>query len=224
MQNIDYRGTSINQILEARRSQLSEELQAIQHHAENVDKAHGWAANLVCLQYDQMLGPDFKAVRNHGLAREYVAVSWTWQHSVQEDPRGGMFRITRFGECQKPSGTRNCVLERVVKYLDHSQISLFWIDQECIDQKNTGQKVQAINSMDLLYKNATKSLGLISTPILTRDSLSLIHLLMNGSLAFEDEMGVYAIRPGIGIALGLEVVALLANLAAEMWWSRAWTF
>ncbi|KAK0954933.1 hypothetical protein LTS01_023648 [Friedmanniomyces endolithicus] len=70
MQNIDDRDTSINQILETRRSQLSEESQAIQHHAENVDKAHEWAANLVCLQCVQMLGPNFKAVRNHGLARD----------------------------------------------------------------------------------------------------------------------------------------------------------
>ncbi|KAK5709765.1 hypothetical protein LTR17_019479 [Elasticomyces elasticus] len=223
MQNIDDRRTSINQILETRRSRLVEELQAIQLHTENVDKAHAWAENLLCLQYDQMLGPNLKAVRNHGLEREYVAVSWTWQHSVYEDPRSGMFRIIR-GECRKLSEIRNCVLERVVKYLSHHQISLFWIDQECIDQKDARKKVQAINSMDLVYKNATKSLALTSTPIMTSDGLCLIQILMDGGLAFEDGPGVYVMRPGISITSGLEVVTLLTSLAGDIWWSRAWTF
>ncbi|KAK4907952.1 hypothetical protein LTR49_023101, partial [Elasticomyces elasticus] len=78
--------------------------------------------------------------------------------------------------------------------------------------------------MDLVNKNATKSLGLTSTPILTSDDLCLIQILMDGGLAFEDGQGVYTMRPGISIASGLEVVTLLTSLAGDIWWSRAWTF
>jgi hypothetical protein len=51
-----------------RRSCLVLELCAIQKYAEPVEKAHEWAENLLCLQYEPQFGPRFRKISNHALS------------------------------------------------------------------------------------------------------------------------------------------------------------
>jgi len=43
--------------------------------------------------------------------------------------------------------------------------------------------------MNLVYKNATKSVGLITTPIYTNTGVHLLRLLLDGDLSCKDDSG-----------------------------------
>ena len=81
------------------------------------------------------------------------------------------------------------MLNRVVSYLEARRMDTVWIDIACIDQANPDKKAGAINSMDLVYKNATKSVGLITTPIYTNTGVQLLRLLLDGDLSYKDDSG-----------------------------------
>ena len=224
MGNNDDTLSSIRSILNDRQTQLVPALLAIAKYAEKVDKAHSWATDLRCLRDIHRPGCRFEEMCNFDLTEPYVAVSWTWQHSMHEDQAHGKFFIIDAQGNERPSGVRDSILDRVTKYIRHHDIDIFWIDKECIDQAESSQKVRAINSMDIVYKNATKSVGLLSTPILTRGGQRLMRALMSGNFATMNPEGRYVLLPHVSLSQVSKMLTLLSSLAGDVWWSRAWTF
>lgn len=72
---------------------LVSELRVIQKHALLIEKAHEWAKNLLCLRYDSSLGPHFRKIYNRSTSRKFLAVLWTREPSVWEDPKWGKYSI-----------------------------------------------------------------------------------------------------------------------------------
>ncbi|WPB07046.1 uncharacterized protein RHO25_011706 [Cercospora beticola] len=58
---------------------------------------------------------------------------------------------------------------------------MFWIDKVRINQQDKKKKKQmAVNAMDLLYKNASKAIAMLSSPIKSQTELKmLIYLLVH---------------------------------------------
>ncbi|KAI1157196.1 heterokaryon incompatibility protein-domain-containing protein [Nemania diffusa] len=148
--------------------------------------------------------------------REYVAVSYTWEFSEEEEEQescqsfGGYFiesRKTR--EPAQPSNVRDVVWERVLHYAEHVKFDTVWIDRECVDQENTKEKEAAIQNMHLVYSLSRKPIALLTHVIQTAAELDLIVSLLLGDL--KDEEG--------GAALDL-----LDKITSDLWWQRAWTF
>ena len=73
-------------------------------------------------------------------------------------------------------------MDRVVNYVSHFGLSTFWIDRECIEQKDSLVKECAMQSMDLVYRCSKRPLGILSTPLRRKSQLSLLHQMLLGKL------------------------------------------
>ncbi|KAI1162227.1 heterokaryon incompatibility protein-domain-containing protein [Nemania serpens] len=148
--------------------------------------------------------------------REYVAVSYTWAFSEEEEREescrsfGGYFIESRkTGEPAQPSNIRDVVWERVLRYADHVKCDTIWIDRECVDQDNAKEKETAIQNMHLVYSLSRQPVALLTRVIQATEELGLIVGLLLGDLKEEKE----------GAALDL-----LDEITSDLWWQRAWTF
>ncbi|KAI1142683.1 hypothetical protein F5Y05DRAFT_365706 [Hypoxylon sp. FL0543] len=150
--------------------------------------------------------------------RDYIAVSYTWEPSKQEEEEGkdeeeasGRFLIEshRTGKPPLPSDVRDGVWRRVLNYADHVDCENIWIDRECIDQDNDAEKSAMIQSMHLVYGQSKHPIALLTRPIDTAEELDLLIDLMCGEVSVEDEPAV---------------LDLLKDITSDLWWTRAWTF
>ena len=221
----DDTGDTLQQIASRSESDVVSHLLAIERHALEVRKAHAWAENPLCLAYDEASPCQFKVVRNRQLQRQFVAISWTWQPSRHESGQSGTYSAEHSHPRRiETLGIRDCVLARIIKYLSCEGLELFWIDQACIDQDDDGSKMKAMNSMDLIYKHAERTIGLLSTPIESAIELRLMVRLMNGELTVQSPRGLSAFRPRVGSGTIDRIVRTLKRLTEDDWWKRAWVF
>ncbi|KAI1112492.1 heterokaryon incompatibility protein-domain-containing protein [Nemania sp. NC0429] len=155
-------------------------------------------------------------VNDDDRGRDYVAVSYTWETSDEEEQQescrsfGGYFIESRkTGEPAQPSNIRDVVWERVLRYAEHVNCDTIWIDRECVDQDNTKEKEAAIQNMHLVYSLSRRPVALLTHVIQAAEELSLLVGLLSGDLKEEKE------------AAALE---LLDEITSDLWWQRAWTF
>jgi hypothetical protein len=147
--------------------------------------------------------------------REYVAVSYTWDFSEEEEEEscqsfGGYFIESRkTGEPAQPSDVRDSVWERVLRYAEHVKCETIWIDRECVDQGNAKEKETAIQNMHLVYSLSRRPIALLTHVIETAEELDLLVSLLLGDIRAVEE------------AAALE---LLDEITSDLWWQRAWTF
>jgi hypothetical protein len=228
----DDRHKMLKDLLDLRQSSIVSELLAIEQHAEPVEKAHKWARDLLCLRYRASSDHCFRKTHNYALKHNFVAVSWTRQPSARESSESGKYSVEHPHEYGRGKTVmqrnlldiRNSVLDRVVSYLEARNMDTFWIDKACINQTNAKQKAEAINSMDLVYKNATKSVGLLSTPIYATTGAQLLGRLLNGDLSFEDDSGNFQIYHNVPDKTVVKTIRILKALVQDSWWDRAWIY
>ncbi|KAI0540743.1 heterokaryon incompatibility protein-domain-containing protein [Xylaria digitata] len=148
--------------------------------------------------------------------REYVAVSYTWDFSEEEETQescqsfGGYFIESRkTGEPAQPSNVRDVVLERALRYAEHVKCETIWIDRECVNQDNAKEKEMAIQNMHLVYSLSRRPIALLTRVIKTAEELDLIVSLLFRDLKEEEETAA---------------LSLLDEITSDLWWQRAWTF
>ena len=145
--------------------------------------------------------------------REYVAVSYTWDFSEEEEEQdsgrnfGGYYVESRkTGELAQPSNVRDVVWGRVLRYAAHVKCNTIWIDRECVDQDNAREKETAIQNMHLVYSLSRRPIALLTHVIQTTEELDLIVSLLFGDLREDME------------AAALD---LLDKITSDLWWQRA---
>lgn len=216
---------SLLEIVTGTDSNIVSHLLAIERHALEVQKAHVWAENPLCLKYDKASTPCFKMVRNRDLKQKFIAVSWTWQPSCHESARSGTYQVQHSSPRRvQMLDVRDCVLVRTMKYLSHTGLKLFWIDRACIDQDDAKTKARAMNSMDLVYQNAERTLGILSTPIRTKNELKVLISLMDRKFTSQPPRGLPIFRPHVSRASIERAIHVLERLTQDPWWKRAWVF
>ncbi|KAI2619382.1 hypothetical protein GGS26DRAFT_330424 [Hypomontagnella submonticulosa] len=147
--------------------------------------------------------------------RDYVAVSYTWEPSKEEEEAGyettGRYLVEprKTGKSALPSEVRDVVWDRVLNYADHVGCENIWIDRECVNQDNKAEKEAAIQSMHLVYNLSRWPIALLTRVITTAEELDLLADLMCGEVSPEDEEAV---------------LNLLDDITSNLWWTRAWTF
>ncbi|KAI1374157.1 hypothetical protein F4677DRAFT_181956 [Hypoxylon crocopeplum] len=147
--------------------------------------------------------------------RNYVAVSYTWQASEEEEDAEedtvGRYLIEsrRTGEPALTSDVRNVVWDRVLNYAEHVDCEDIWIDRECVDQEDEAEQEAAIQSMHLVYSLSRKPIALLTRAIETVEELDLLTNLMCGEVSTEDEPAT---------------LDLINDITSNLWWTRAWTF
>ncbi|KAH8164796.1 hypothetical protein CIB48_g3442 [Xylaria polymorpha] len=148
--------------------------------------------------------------------REYVAVSYTWDFSEDEEEQescrsfgGYCIESRKTGQPARPSSVRDVVFERALHYAEHVKCDTIWIDQECVDQDDANEKETAIQNMHLVYSLSRRPIALLTHTIQTADELDLIIGLLLGDLREEEESAA---------------LELLDDITSDLWWQRAWTF
>lgn len=216
-----------------RQKSLVSELCEIQKYAQTAEKAHEWAKELLCIRYENSdSGHQFRETYKHALQRDFVAISWTRQPSRWESPVSGKYSVLPPHENLNSGtpvrvralGIRDCVLDRVVKYLRACELDTCWIDEVCIDQGDMVTKSKAINSMDLVYKRARRSLGLLSSPIRSNNAARLLESLLDGRIAFEDDRGRFRFKQRVRKKTIVTLLHTLEALTGDDWWKRAWIY
>lgn len=119
---------------------------------------------------------------------------------------------------------RNSILDRVLMLPLVCKLDTFWIDQVCIDQNNFAKKARAINSMDLVYKRARKSIGLLSSRISTSNEARFLGSLLDGQLARREGLGSFRFIPAVSMKTITKIRRVLQFLTEDDWWKRAWIY
>jgi hypothetical protein len=156
----------------------------------------------------------------------YIAVSCPWRLHGSDDVVSGKYRIERDKSIKKFHVPQDMVLDRVTKFASTKGLP-FWIDKLCIDQlEGSAEKDIALESMDLIYKHSTLSLGLISVRIDSRKHVEILQDLLSGTCVTEvqDSDGKHQYRLNVPSAKRREILKILYLIVKDIWWERAWIF
>ncbi|OCL15282.1 hypothetical protein AOQ84DRAFT_410481 [Glonium stellatum] len=190
----DDTGSSLSEIRQKSGMGTISRLIDIQKHNTLGEKSYEWAENLRCLfcvkssrKRRRSLDSQYEAGSEKILRikwipmreKDYVAVSYTWQPAENENPAVGGYIIQSPELEDKPSKVRDIVLDRVIRYATHSEVKMFWIDGESIDQDNDDEKTIAVQSMDLVYSRSEYPLGLLSVCFDSSEQLDLLWRLLH---------------------------------------------
>ncbi|SPJ71744.1 uncharacterized protein FTOL_01472 [Fusarium torulosum] len=160
--------------------------------------------------------------------QHYVALSYTWDTSDQENPRKGKYMVeTRDKSQYFPSPVRDCVFDRVFSFMRAKGLGLLWIDRHCVKQKvcnNNGmcphkrckEKQRAVETMDLVYSLSKHPVALLGKPIEWEDEVDLLFKILDRQLVKR-----FAETSHQEI---LQALRLLSRITKDRWWTRAWTF
>lgn len=206
-------------------------LDASQHQISRTQTQH-WASHLRFLSTDNadqtgglckvcnawpVFQPGDRVLRltqpqGSGSCRHYIAVSYCWEHHLEESSKSEEEYIVRTVTGDRPNKAPNMIISRAISYaLDSPPMNLIWIDQECIDQNDRLDKEYGIQSMDQVYHRAMMSLGLLNVIISTQSEMDAVAKLMD-KRPFDTEEDVLA------------AVRLLYRFSQDRWFSRAWIF
>ncbi|KIX96810.1 uncharacterized protein Z520_07530 [Fonsecaea multimorphosa CBS 102226] len=157
--------------------------------------------------------------------RNYIAVSYLWNPAPGEDHSRGGYLVESSTPRWKPSLVRDVVWDRVSKFAAYIACPYFWVDRECINQKNKNEKEVALQSMHLVYRHSDHPVALLTKRIVCPEQLDLLAALLSGSLVFDDEDTAPDLRlnPDTLGSAG-RVLKLLGSITSDQWWTRAWPF
>jgi hypothetical protein len=200
----------------------------VQEHAKVNEKSLEWAVNLKCLSVPtepwESNAMTLKSIPKGDIneTQNYVAVSYSCEHmpDYESDDSGG-YDVKQHPRDQspKPNRTRRRVIQRALRYADHVESPFIWVDQDCVDQKNTARKRVAMDSMDLVYSRSEFPVGLMATVLNTEDEVSALQSLLGCESASEEDLAILCNRQTIA-----QTMDLLERFSKDRLWSRAWTF
>jgi hypothetical protein len=160
--------------------------------------------------------------------QDYVALSYTWDTSDQENPRKGKYMVENRDKSQFfLSPVRDCVFDRVFSFMRAKGLDLLWIDRHCVKQKdcnNNGmcrhtrctEKQSAVETMDLVYSLSKHPVALLGKPIEWEDEMEILFKILDRQLVKR-----FAETSHQDI---LQALRLLSRITKDRWWTRAWTF
>lgn len=168
--------------------------------------------------------------------KQYVALSYTSTPSEDEAAEYGQYRVENWDDDGFTNSTvRNCVFNRVLRYMKHFQVELLWIDAHCIRQETcsdgecTGhercdEKRHAIDAMDRVYGLSKHPVALLGRPLKTASELRLLARLMSGALVKGDSDSGSILSAKSYVDDARKTLRLLCRITRDKWWERAWTF
>ncbi|OQV05143.1 hypothetical protein CLAIMM_09929 [Cladophialophora immunda] len=157
---------------------------------------------------------------------DYIAVSYVWDPAPGEDSSRGRYRVeSRRTLHPSSSRVRDVVWDRVSRFAAYVGCPNFWIDQECINQKDEGEKEVAMQCMDLVYSHSDHSVALLTVHIGYQEELDLLAELLSDSFVADDDDTAPDLRLNSYMLGSVEkILELLSSITSDHWWSRAWTF
>jgi hypothetical protein len=96
---------------------------------------------------------------------DFIAVSYSSEHTpgLECGRSRGFTVIEAGGESRRESIVRDEVLTRVLRYARHNGLRRFWINRECSPlEEDSEEKQITMDSMDLLYRESGRPIGLLA--------------------------------------------------------------
>lgn len=156
--------------------------------------------------------------------RDFAAVSYVWFAPDHTDRFYSPYFIRLRPDELRSSKVRCGILHRITKYLTNIGVSLFWIDQECINQEDRQAKSDAINAMDIVYRRSRFPLGLLSVPLTLERHINHIQQLLAGNLVEERSDTPRQLYLRASFCKAHRVLTTLFRVLCDPWWTRRWTF
>lgn len=229
----DNRKYTLQEIREASDKSLIERLLEIQNYSSTTLRSFEWAQTATCLRVTRDLGrntedasePDLQEVTVSLLhpGSRYIAVSYCDKPSKAEPAMDKEYTILRKSS-RRPelSKVRAYVLDRVVEFSGHHGIENFWIDDDCLGETN---RMDAINGMDVVYRRATKCVGLLSSILGTDGDVRILDLFLQGHfITFHGKSNEVILDPRVESQQLRKLCHLLQQIFSDKWWSRCWIF
>ncbi|RYP25253.1 hypothetical protein DL765_000134 [Monosporascus sp. GIB2] len=210
----------------------------IQRHEARQSDFLGFLDDLECFYVDDNKRTLFRRWINAWKESRYVALSYTWEPSDEEDGTSGRYDVQdRSRSCYFKSPVRNCVFERVTKYMRYEGVELLWIDRHSIPQETCkrhscthracGRKNEGLQSMDWVYKRSAHPLALLGRPIKSRDELQLLYEILKGRFIagpYRASHSHHQLSEDTSRRRARDALLLLHEITSDLWWRRAWTF
>ena len=136
----------------------------------------------------------------------FVAISYCWKSQEEAQPRYSVETENGVRNNNAPSD----ILQRSIAFAAYHGIRLIWIDQECIVQSDREDKEEGIQSMDLVYQQATHAEALLNVRITSEAHGSTFVKAMTGQELETHEL--------------LIAIEVFEMIAADRWLTRAWCF
>ena len=149
--------------------------------------------------------------------RKYIAVSHRWPAP------GEMNKTGKYLIGKRSNQVWDIKLDRIIEYAKYLNCPLFWIDQECIDQRNCPEKDAAIDSMDLVYSLSEYPMALLRVEIHTEDEMSLLADVLESRFVGQTGKGRQRLEP-MKSNKARKALELLDRITLDEWWIRGWTF
>ncbi|KAJ3577767.1 hypothetical protein NPX13_g2803 [Xylaria arbuscula] len=156
-------------------------------------------------------------------SRNYVALSYTWDHPLSSEQPSGKYFVQSHNGCLVQSEVRDSVFERAGKYMMCHKLHHLWIDRECIVQEASEEKEIALQVMDLVYQCSDHPIALLYQPVLSTGDLMLLAGLMKGKFVYLSET-VFKLSAALSYEVACRILKLLEAIVGDVWWSRAWTY
>ena len=184
--------------------------------------------------YEAKEGPGLRLTSPGALAgcKHFVAISYCWQQLEAMDGSSVNPQAPSRYMIHTPSGIRNCrapatLIHRAIRYAANNDFRLIWIDQECIDQDVPSEKEESIQAMHLIYRQSQQTVAVLTNMVETQRHLDAFDSIgiVEGHKAFirtwwDDNTKEHKPKPLSFFESGIELTEILA---ADPWYTRAWT-
>lgn len=216
----------------------------VQEHREEIPKMWKYIRHLevLCPPSDPRLRLDWSPPRvplkrhwiNARKEKRFVALSYTWAESVDEDKTHERYAVQARDKARYfPCKVRDCVFERILEYMRVHEIFFLWIDRYCIAQKACGvhhckhkkcaTKRKALHASDLVYGKSEFPVALLGRQMKQEQDMRLLAKIMGGRLVVGGidgaQLSTKTSQKEVRGAL-----TLLYDITSDKWWTRAWTF
>ncbi|PPJ54399.1 hypothetical protein CBER1_07763 [Cercospora berteroae] len=140
----------------------------------------------------------------------YIAVSDCWTSTGRAPHAGEPFTLHTNHDPPRPPSCPSSLLDRVIQTASGKQVSLIWIDQECIDQSDPQDKNVGIQSMNLVYQRASYGLAVLEATITDQRHLTALSELLENNVEMDDREMIR------------DVCEALKIVMSDQWFERAW--
>lgn len=167
--------------------------------------------------------------------KRYVAVSYCWESFTSLDNVDGRSLLSptvlveQRGEPPRAPRCPAKVLTRAIAFAVSKGVSLIWIDQECVNQKDPADIENHLQCNHIIFNQAKFTICLLSFRLSESQvdnliSLELFHLI--GDPKFTDFKARCLADFGLKSILGnIRVITrLLRSISRDRWFTRTWVF
>lgn len=212
---------------------MIERLLEIQNYTATSVRPFDWAHRTTCLQianeanWNTALGPkpDLQEVTVDILHADprYIAVSYRNKRGKNEPKIDRVYTIQRKESVERGTNkARAYVFQRVISFSLHHCIDKLWIDEDCLDEQD---KIEAINGMDIVYRKATKCVGLLTIALHTEDDACVLDSFLSGEFTvLQGKHNQAGLNPQLDKRQFRKLCHLLRRVYSDRWWTRCWTF